>query len=704
MPYSSFNFLYNFMYKKLYRVYQAKDVYAQAKGHSLVISRPMNNASYAQYNNKSETNMISLPTESGELTPLLAAVVPQMDAVEGALGAWGRWQLRVCLLVALVKVPSAWHMASILFTAPAPKSGRYWCARPPQFSHWTGQDWLNYSHPPHPTNTPSSWNIVQRLFCGVRKSVIVCDDAPAQLLEHCQEVVLCREKVCDSVMTLQPSSWNIVQRLFCGEQRDPCNVYEAGYEMLTRDWEARDLVGNGSTIACREFEYLPTHGMTHTVVTQWHLVCERQVLVVVSQFLYLLGILVGGFVCWRLLFRYSPRTIMISAMVVQVLAGVGVAYAPHFEIQVTLRFITAAACAHMFTCGYVICTDITGGWWKQATGACYEHMWSLGVITLPILTSMFTDWRNLQLAISLPTLLLLVVFWWIPDSPRWLLSHGREEEAVLILEEGAASNGRATPSVAALPAPAKRKIPDELRWIELFSRQEFRWSMCALHLAFAATTVTYYGSLLNVKNLGDNLLINFGIAGKSSQGLNKPGVRRDGGHHFRAGSYPVVLLEVAGPGFDSRHGRRAPWNQDGVMLALGMVGRVAIASSLTMLQVGSPELFPPELRRLGGVSCVTFGRIILLSAIFIVSLASYGKNVSLSTFGGITVIGGLATLYLGLPKNDSLSAQFKRKLQCVWSVENREKTNNNISSPNKLGADEIVERYTSILGDGNMIV
>nr|CAD7264102.1 unnamed protein product [Timema shepardi] len=148
----------------------------------------------------------------------------------------------------------------------------------------------------------------------------------------------------------------------------------------------------------------------------------------------------------------------------------------------------------------------------------------------------------------------------------------------------------------------------------------------------------------------------------------------------------------------------APWNQDGVMLALGMVGRVAIASSLTMLQVGSPELFPPEMRRLGGVSCVTFGRMILLSAIFIVSLANYGKNVSLSTFGGITVIGGLATLYLGFPKNDSLSAQFKRKLQCVWSVENREKTNNNISSPNKLGADEIVERYTSILGDGNMIV
>ena len=50
------------------------------------------------------------------------------EACIRALGESGRWQLRGFLLVALVKVPAAWHMASILFTAPSP--GQFRCASP----------------------------------------------------------------------------------------------------------------------------------------------------------------------------------------------------------------------------------------------------------------------------------------------------------------------------------------------------------------------------------------------------------------------------------------------------------------------------------------------------------------------------------------------------------------------------------------------
>jgi hypothetical protein len=42
-------------------------------------------------------------------------------------------------------------------------------------------------------------------------------------------------------------------------------------------------------------------------------------------------------------------------MITQIIAGVAVAQVPHFELQVSLRFLTAVACANMFTSGYVIC-------------------------------------------------------------------------------------------------------------------------------------------------------------------------------------------------------------------------------------------------------------------------------------------------------------------------------------------------------------
>jgi hypothetical protein len=64
------------------------------------------------------------------------------DVCTSALGEFGWWQLRAILLVSLVKVPSAWQMASILFTAPSP--GEFWCARPTEFLSWDIQEWKGY--------------------------------------------------------------------------------------------------------------------------------------------------------------------------------------------------------------------------------------------------------------------------------------------------------------------------------------------------------------------------------------------------------------------------------------------------------------------------------------------------------------------------------------------------------------------------------
>jgi hypothetical protein len=67
------------------------------------------------------------------------------EACVRALGEFGRWQLRGILLVALVKVPAAWQMASILFTAPSP--GEFWCARPREFLNWDDKEWKKVVHP-----------------------------------------------------------------------------------------------------------------------------------------------------------------------------------------------------------------------------------------------------------------------------------------------------------------------------------------------------------------------------------------------------------------------------------------------------------------------------------------------------------------------------------------------------------------------------
>lgn len=53
-----------------------------------------------------------------------------VDTVGKIIGDWGPWQLRAVILIYLCKIPSAWFMASIVFTAPIPIPGEVSCIQP----------------------------------------------------------------------------------------------------------------------------------------------------------------------------------------------------------------------------------------------------------------------------------------------------------------------------------------------------------------------------------------------------------------------------------------------------------------------------------------------------------------------------------------------------------------------------------------------
>uniref|UniRef100_A0A0C9QMI4 Orct2_2 protein n=1 Tax=Fopius arisanus TaxID=64838 RepID=A0A0C9QMI4_9HYME len=42
----------------------------------------------------------------------------EVDAVQEAMGALGKWQILICLAISLVKFPVAWHQLAIVFMAP----------------------------------------------------------------------------------------------------------------------------------------------------------------------------------------------------------------------------------------------------------------------------------------------------------------------------------------------------------------------------------------------------------------------------------------------------------------------------------------------------------------------------------------------------------------------------------------------------------
>lgn len=64
-----------------------------------------------------------------------------IDIVSEMIGDWGPWQFRTVFLIYLCKIPSAWFMACIIFTAPIPNPGEISCYQSEAQSEFNQNYW-----------------------------------------------------------------------------------------------------------------------------------------------------------------------------------------------------------------------------------------------------------------------------------------------------------------------------------------------------------------------------------------------------------------------------------------------------------------------------------------------------------------------------------------------------------------------------------
>jgi MFS family permease len=82
---------------------------------------------------------------------------------------------------------------------------------------------------------------------------------------------------------------------------------------------------------------------------------------------------------------------------------------------------------------------------RGLAGVLFAIPFAIGYLLLPIIAYFIRDWRSLQLTLAAFSSLLILTWWQIPESPRWLLTQGRSEEAENVLRKIARINDRALP-------------------------------------------------------------------------------------------------------------------------------------------------------------------------------------------------------------------------------------------------------------------
>ncbi|XP_075444042.1 solute carrier family 22 member 13-like isoform X4 [Ascaphus truei] len=230
----------------------------------------------------------------------------------------------------------------------------------------------------------------------------------------------------------------------------PQNVHGAYEQCLMYtpvDWDIESIEKHGLNASekCQNGWVYDTSEQKSTLVTEFDLVCNRKEYIDISLSLYMMGLLIGSLIFGPLGDRIGRRPVILISMLLQLSFGVGLAFVTNFFVYIALRCVVGIAMSGILINNLVLVAEWVGSSQRARATITGHVCFAVGLMVLAGLSYAIRNWRLLQLVGSLPTALLFFYIWVLPESPRWLLTKGKNEKAKKLLQKAATINKRTIP-------------------------------------------------------------------------------------------------------------------------------------------------------------------------------------------------------------------------------------------------------------------
>uniref|UniRef100_A0A3P9JMD9 Solute carrier family 22 member 3 n=1 Tax=Oryzias latipes TaxID=8090 RepID=A0A3P9JMD9_ORYLA len=293
-------------------------------------------------------------------------------------------------------------------------------------------------------------------------------------------------------------------------QRSSCERYEVDWNVTALPCEAEEPHLSGRrTTACKEgWEY--DYEGRQSFVTEFDLVCWHGWMADMFQATLNVGFLVGS-IAIGYLADFGRKMSFLMSTLMNAVAGILVAVSPNYTSLLVFRSLSGFGVKGGWMAGYVL-TEIVGVEFRRTVGVLYQMFFSVGLLILPLLAFFITDWRWLQLAITAPYVLFLS-YYFIPESPRWLLSQNKKSQVVKITESIAKENRRVlSKNIQTLTDDEASSSSSSASLLDLFRTPNMRKHTFILMFNFTSAVV-YQGLIMRVGIAGGNVYMDFFISG-----------------------------------------------------------------------------------------------------------------------------------------------------------------------------------------------
>ncbi|VDK44997.1 unnamed protein product [Dibothriocephalus latus] len=196
------------------------------------------------------------------------------------------------------------------------------------------------------------------------------------------------------------------------------------------------LSENSSTEVCPHGHVFDPweHQYPGGIVADWDLVCEEAWKVPFTSSMYMVGMMIGfvlGGVCGD---RLGRRKTIYMATFLECGFGLAVSFSPNYVAYVVLRTLLAMSCTIKVTSISVFLVEMTNARYRSIFGAPWSIYFNFLCRSVHALAAMYIhNWRYLHLLVVAPPCFGVFALYFLPESPRWLVSKDRLDEAVSTL-------------------------------------------------------------------------------------------------------------------------------------------------------------------------------------------------------------------------------------------------------------------------------
>ncbi|XP_012279081.1 carcinine transporter isoform X2 [Orussus abietinus] len=472
------------------------------------------------------------------------------------------------------------------------------------------------------------------------------------------------------------------------KQYSRCYMYDVNYTEIIENWFQRPFsnlseilvpTSNQSFLSppmskddwpiskCRYGWSYDTRDYDSTLVTELDLVCDNSWWPSTSTTFFYVGSLFGNVVFGWIADKWGRRTAFFAILFLEVIFSIATSFSPNYVIYTALRTVNGLFFPAIYQIPFILALELMGPRYRTFAGMVICMFFATAMSLLALLGYLLRHWYTLSLATSVPFVLLFSYYWIIPESPRWLLSKNRIDEAEVIVQHMASVNGKTVPknflrkieaeilrnkniscngkksSIITLDCDVKdRPPPPSATPMDLITNPNIRKKFLILAFDWVANAVVYNGLSYNTTNLGVSDYLAFFIGGI----VEIPSYVITWYAMDRIGRRWVLCLTMLLGGLACVSCMFVPEDAVWVTVSLAMVGKFGIAASFAVFYVFVGELLPTVLRSQAmGIASFIAG-IGLLTFPYIVHLAVYSRVLPLIVMGSLSVAGALTSIFL----------------------------------------------------------